>query len=70
MRDPLVITLIVFSLGGLLTHFLFRGHPLGRAMVRVIFLVALTVVLLYAGVIPYQPLTRPECRLRMPSTPR
>lgn len=58
MRDPLVVTLVVLSLGGLLTHFLFRRHPLGRAMLRVFFLVVLTLVLLYAGVIPYEPLTR------------
>jgi small-conductance mechanosensitive channel len=58
MRDPLVVTLFLFSLGGLLTHFLFRRHPLARAIVRVIFLVVLTIVLLRAGVVPYQPLTR------------
>src|SRR5437667_2386765 len=58
VRDPLVVTLIIFSLGGLLTHFLFRRHPLSRAMVRVIFLVVLTLVLLHAGVVPYEPLTR------------
>ena len=55
-RDPLVVTLFVFSLSGLLTHVLFRRHPLGRAMVRVIFLAVLTIVLLSAGVVPYQPL--------------
>jgi small-conductance mechanosensitive channel len=58
VRDPLVVTLFVFSLGGLLTHFLFRRHPLGRAMVRVIFLIVLTIVLLHAGIVPYEPLTR------------
>jgi len=58
VRDPLVVTLFLFSLGGLLTHYLFRRHPLGGAMVRVIFLIILTVVLLYAGVVPYAPLTR------------
>ncbi|MBV8909522.1 MAG: mechanosensitive ion channel family protein [Gammaproteobacteria bacterium] len=57
-RDPLVITLFIFSLGGLLTHLMFRRHPLGRASVRVISLIVLTIVLLYAEVIPYQPLTR------------
>jgi small-conductance mechanosensitive channel len=57
VRDPLVITLVVFSFGGLLTHVLFRRHPLGRAMVRVIFLLILTIVLLRAGIVPYQPLT-------------
>ncbi len=57
VRDPLVITLVVFTAGGLLTHFLFRRHPLGRAMVRVIFLAILTIVLLRAEIAPYQPLT-------------
>jgi len=56
-RDPLVVTLFIFSLGGLLTHVLFRRHPLGRAMVRVFFLVVLSIVLLRAGVVPYEPLT-------------
>jgi small-conductance mechanosensitive channel len=54
--DPLVVALAIFSIGGLLTHLLFRAHPLRRAIVRVIFLFVLTVVLLYAGIIPYQKL--------------
>jgi len=58
VRDPLVVALFVFCVSGLLTHFLFRRHPLGRAIVRVIFLVALTIVLLHAGVVPYHPLSR------------
>jgi small-conductance mechanosensitive channel len=58
LRDPLVVTLVVLSLGGLLTHFLFRRRPLRRAIVRVIFLAVLTLVLLYAGVVPYEPPTR------------
>lgn len=56
LRDPLVVALVLFSLGGILTHYLFRRHPLGRALVRVIFLVLLSIVLLHAGVVPYQPL--------------
>ena len=56
LRDPLFVTLCVFSLLGLLTHFLFRRQPLGRALVRVFFLSVLTIVLLHAGVVPYQPL--------------
>ncbi len=56
VRDPLVIALVIFSLGGLLTHLLFRTHPLRRAIVRVIFLLVLTVVLLRAGIVPYQKL--------------
>ena len=56
-RDPLVVTLVILLIGGLLTHFLFRRHPLRRAIARVIFLIVLSVVLLHAGVVPYQPLT-------------
>lgn len=56
VHDPLVAALAVFTLVGLLTHLLFRMHPLGRAATRVILLVALTIVLLKAGVVPYRPL--------------
>jgi small-conductance mechanosensitive channel/CRP-like cAMP-binding protein len=56
MRDPLVVTLLVFCLGGLLMHLLFRRHALAKPVVRVILLAVLTVVLLHAGVVPYQPL--------------
>jgi hypothetical protein len=38
LRDPLFVTLCVFSLFGLLSHFLFRRQPLGRALVRIVFL--------------------------------
>jgi hypothetical protein len=58
VRDPLVVTLAVLLLGGLLTHLLFRSHPLSRATLRVIFLIVLTIVLLHAGVVPYEPQTR------------
>lgn len=57
VRDPLVITLFIFAATGALTHILFRRHRVSRAIVRVCFLVALTIVLLHAGVVPYQPLT-------------
>jgi small-conductance mechanosensitive channel/CRP-like cAMP-binding protein len=55
-RDPLVIVLAVFVLGGLLTTLIFRRHPIGRAVVRVVFLLLLTIALLHAGIVPYQPL--------------
>src|SRR5215467_9225250 len=58
VRDPLVVTLFVLLLGGLLTHLLFRRHPFSRATLRVIFLVGLTIVLVHAGVVPYEPQTR------------
>jgi small-conductance mechanosensitive channel len=57
VNDPLVATLVILLFGGLLTHFVFRRHPLRRTIVRVTFLFALSVVLLRAGVVPYQPLT-------------
>lgn len=57
LRDPLVITLFILAVGGFLTHFQLRRHPLDRAVVRVIFLVMLSIVLLHAGVVPWQPLT-------------
>ena len=40
----------------MLTHLLFRAHPLRRAIVRVVFLLVLTVVLLHAEIVPYQKL--------------
>jgi small-conductance mechanosensitive channel len=56
VRDPLVVILGLFVLGGLATYFLFKRHPIGRAVVRVITLIVLTVALLRADVVPYQPL--------------
>lgn len=56
IHDPLVIAMVVLASGGLMTHGLFRRHPLGRAIARVILLFALTIVLLRAGVAPYRPL--------------
>jgi hypothetical protein len=32
VRDPLVVTLAVLLFGGLLTHLLFRRHPLSRTI--------------------------------------
>ena len=55
-RDPLVIVLAVFVLGGLLTTLIFKRHPIGRAIVRVVFLLLLTIALLHADIVPYQPL--------------
>jgi small-conductance mechanosensitive channel/CRP-like cAMP-binding protein len=56
-HDPLVVTLLLFCLGGLGLHFLIRRRPWARAVVRVVFLVVLTVILLHTGVVPWQPLT-------------
>ena len=56
IRDPLVGALLLLVVAGAVTHFLFRRRPVGRAVVRVIFLVVLTIALLRAGVVPYQKL--------------
>src|SRR5215470_4553909 len=55
-RDPLVLMLGLFVLGGLVTFFLFKRHPIGRAVIRVITLIVLTIALARADVVPYQPL--------------
>lgn len=55
-HDPLVAALVLFALAGVSAHLAFRRHPLRRAIVRVVFLFVLTLVLLRAGVVPYQPL--------------
>ena len=52
----MVAILGVFLLGGLLSFFIFRTHPIGRAIVRVAFLILLTIALLHADIIPYRPL--------------
>jgi len=56
VRDPLVAVLGLFVLGGLVAYFLFRKHPIGRVVARVIFLILLTIALLRADIVPYQPL--------------
>ena len=44
----LVIVLGLFVLGGLAIHFFFKKHPIGRAIVRVVSLILLTIALLHA----------------------
>ncbi len=56
VRDPLVLALGVFAVGGVMTHWLFRRYPIGRAIARIVFLILLTVALLHADVVPYRPL--------------
>jgi small-conductance mechanosensitive channel/CRP-like cAMP-binding protein len=57
MEEPIVVALAVIVLGWCAVRFLFRGHPLGRAVARLVLLVVLTAVLLHGGIVPYQPLT-------------
>jgi small-conductance mechanosensitive channel len=55
-QDPLVVAFGLMVLGGLTTHFLFKNYPFARATIRVIFLILLTIVLVSADIVPYQPL--------------
>ena len=55
-HDPLILILGVFALGGLAGHFFFKRHPTGRAIVRVVFLILLTIALVHSKIVPYQPL--------------
>jgi hypothetical protein len=41
--DPLVVVLGVFAIGILVAHLLFKKHPIGRAIQRVVFLIVLTI---------------------------
>jgi small-conductance mechanosensitive channel len=56
VRDPLVPILGLFLLGGPAAYFLFKRNTIGRAVVRVIFLIVLTIALVRADIVPYQPL--------------
>jgi small-conductance mechanosensitive channel len=54
--DPLVVVFGLFAVGIVASHLLFKNYPVGLAILRVIFLVLLTVALLHAKIIPYEPL--------------
>jgi small-conductance mechanosensitive channel len=55
-HDPLVGVLGLFAAGAGMSHLLFKRSPLARAIVRVIFLILLTVALLLSDIVPYHPL--------------
>ena len=54
--DVLLVIVVMFAAGTAASHLLFRKWPLARAIARVGFLILLTIALLYAGIVPYQPL--------------
>lgn len=54
--DVLLVIVVMFAAGTAASHLLFRKWPLARAIARVGFLILLTLALLYAGIVPYQPL--------------
>jgi small-conductance mechanosensitive channel len=55
-RDPLVVVLGFLAVGGTAAHLLFRRHPIRKAVARVVLLILLTIALLHADIVPYQPL--------------
>jgi CRP-like cAMP-binding protein len=52
--DPFVQTGLLALVGALLTHVLLRHYPTRRLIVQITFFVALTVLLLHYGIIPYE----------------
>src|SRR5229473_155966 len=54
--DVLLVVVVMFAAGTAASHLLFRKSPMARAIARVGFLILLTIALLYAGIVPYQPL--------------
>src|SRR6516165_584677 len=54
--DPLVVAVFLLVLGIVSGRFLFRGHPIGRAVTRLFFFTLLTLVLLRGDVVPYEAL--------------
>jgi len=55
-RDPLVGAFALMAVGVLVSRLLLKQQPFWRAIARVVFLVLLTLLLLYGGIVPYQPL--------------
>jgi len=55
-QDSLFVAFGLMVLGGATTHFLLKNHPFARAIIRVIFLILLTIVLVSADIVPYRPL--------------
>ena len=55
-HDPLIGGSALIAFGALISRTLFKQKPIWRAVARVIFLILLTLLLLYDGIVPYQPL--------------
>ena len=54
IADPIVQTGVVAAMGALVTRILLRGRPTLRLVGQLAFFLALTVLLLYHGIIPYE----------------
>ena len=55
-HDPLIGGSALIAFGALISRTLFKQKPIWRAVARAIFLILLTLLLLYDGIVPYQPL--------------
>src|SRR5579862_678546 len=55
-HDPLIGGSALIAFGAFVSRMLFKQKPIWRAVARVIFLALLTLLLLYDGIVPYQPL--------------
>ena len=55
-HDPLIGGSALIAFGALVSRMLFKQRPIWRAVARVIFLVLLTLLLLYDGIVPHRPL--------------
>ena len=53
--DPIVQTGLLAAIGGLVTRVLLRGHPTRSLVGQLAFFSALTILLLYHGIVPYEP---------------
>jgi small-conductance mechanosensitive channel/CRP-like cAMP-binding protein len=54
VADPFVQTGVLAVVGAVITHILLRRYPAGRLVFQLVFFVALTVLLLHYGIIPYE----------------
>ena len=55
-RDPLLGAFVLMATGALVSRLLFKHQPIWRAIVRVVFLILLTLLLLHNGIVPHEPL--------------
>ncbi len=54
IADPIVQTGVLAALGALVTRVLLRGHPTRRLVGQLTFFLALTTLMLYHGIVPYE----------------
>ena len=52
--DPMILTGVLAICGAIVTRLAFRNHPRKRLVGQVLFFLALTLLLLYQGIVPYE----------------